>query len=229
MKETVIRDAKPTGEAIRRGSDGVRCFDGPMALFERALLSFGYQQICGIDEAGRGPLAGPVVAAAVILPLNCSISGIRDSKQLTASQREALFPEILKQANVGVGVVENETIDQINILQATLLAMKKSLANLSLRPDYLLIDALTLIDIPIPQKGIMSGDRLSVSIAAASIVAKVTRDRIMDGHHATFPHYNFNAHKGYGTREHFDRIKEYGPCSLHRKTFRGVEGVGVPA
>lgn len=195
----------------------------PMALFERALTSFGYQYLCGIDEVGRGPLAGPVVAAAVILPISHSIVGIRDSKQLRLLKRELLFDQILKQAHsVGIGIVDNDTIDEINILNATLLAMKRSLSELSIKPSYLLIDALTLSDIAIPQKGIIDGDCLSVTIAAASIVAKVTRDRLMDQYHDEFPEYNFQTHKGYGTREHFDKIKEYGPCRLHRKTFRGV-------
>ncbi|MBI3598090.1 MAG: ribonuclease HII, partial [Nitrospirae bacterium] len=149
-----------------------------MSLFERALVSFGYRNICGIDEAGRGPLAGPVVAAAVILPISHSIIGIRDSKQLSRLKRELLFDQILKHAIAsGVGIVDNETIDEINILNATLLAMRQSLSLLSTTPDYLLIDALTLPAIGIPQSGIIDGDNLSITIAAASIVAKVTRDR----------------------------------------------------
>lgn len=194
-----------------------------MALYERALEFFGYHAICGIDEAGRGPLAGPVVAASVILPFPCPIIGIRDSKQLSAHQRAFLFDQILSKATaVGVGVVENEAIDQMNILNATLLAMEKSVAALSVTPDYLLIDALTLSRIDIPQKGMIHGDALSISIAAASIVAKVTRDRLMEQYHIEFPEYNFGVHKGYGTKEHLSRIKAHGPCRLHRKTFRGV-------
>jgi ribonuclease HII len=196
-----------------------------MELFERALFSFGYRAVCGIDEAGRGPLAGPVVAASVVLPLSHSIVGIRDSKKLSPLQREFLFGQIQKQAlSYGVGVVDNETIDEINILQATLMAMRQSLSSLSIKPDFVLIDALTLPSIGIPQKGIIDGDNVSITIAAASIIAKVTRDRLMDQYQSEFPQYNFQAHKGYGTREHFDRIKEYGPCRLHRKTFRGVLG-----
>ena len=197
--------------------------DSPMALYERALEFFGYRSICGIDEAGRGPLAGPVVAAAVILPFPCSIVGIRDSKQLSPKKRESLFNQILRDAvAVATGVVENEAIDQMNILNATLLAMGRSLSGLSVRPDYLLIDALTLPDTAIPQSGIIHGDALSISIAAASIIAKVTRDRIMDQYHAEFPEYNFGVHKGYGTKEHLSKIDIHGPCRLHRKTFRGV-------
>ncbi|MEK7702369.1 MAG: ribonuclease HII [Nitrospirota bacterium] len=197
-----------------------------MALFERALASFGYRHLCGIDEVGRGPLAGPVVAAAVILPQSHSILGIRDSKQLTPSKRETLSDQIQKQAEgIGIGTVENDIIDEINILNATLLAMEKALHALPVLPDYLLIDALTLSRVEMPQRGIIHGDSLSVSIAAASIVAKVTRDRLMDQYHDEFPEYHFKQHKGYGTADHFDTIKKYGPCRLHRKTFRGVTPV----
>jgi ribonuclease HII len=200
-------------------------------LFERALFSFGYQFVCGIDEAGRGPLAGPVVAAAVILPHDHSIVGINDSKQVSPLKRELLFDQIMQRATaVGVGQVDHETIDQINILNATLLAMKKAFLALSVRPDYLLIDALTLPEIALPQKGIVHGDGQSVSIGAASIIAKVTRDRLMDQYHVTFPVYNFKTHKGYGTEEHFGKIRMHGPCPIHRKTFRGVltsQGAGV--
>ncbi|MBI3803306.1 MAG: ribonuclease HII [Nitrospirae bacterium] len=194
-----------------------------MTLFERILSLDGYRQVCGIDEAGRGPLAGPVVAAAVILPAAISLPGIRDSKLLTAKQREAFYERILQEAiAVGVGVVDNITIDEINILQATYLAMQKSLQSLRIQPDYLLIDALTLPNTAIPQRGLIRGDNLSVSIAAASIVAKVTRDRLMDQYHQEFPSYNFISHKGYGTGEHLKNIRMFGPCHIHRKSFRGV-------
>ncbi len=194
-----------------------------MSLFERVLSSFGYQYICGIDEAGRGPLAGPVVAAAVIFPSGFSIPGLRDSKLLTPLQRETLFDQITQKAlSVGVGIVDNDLIDQINILQATLLAMRKSVEQLQVKPDYLLIDALTLPGFNIGQKGIIHGDNLSVSIAAASVIAKVTRDRLMCQYHEAFPEYHFHTHKGYGTLAHLDKIRQFGPCRLHRKTFRGV-------
>lgn len=194
-----------------------------MSLFERVLSSFGYQYICGIDEAGRGPLAGPVVAAAVIFPSGFSVPGLRDSKLLTPLQRETLFSQITQNAlSIGVGIVDNGLIDEINILQATLLAMRKGVEQLQVKPDYLLIDALTLPGFNIGQKGIIHGDNLSVSIAAASIVAKVTRDRLMCQYHEEFPEYRFNSHKGYGTHEHLEKIREFGPCRLHRKTFRGV-------
>lgn len=194
-----------------------------MTSFERALSVSGYQSICGIDEAGRGPLAGPVVAAAVILPQDCFIEGLRDSKKLSPKRRQFFFGRIKQLARAtAVGVVDNETIDQINILQATLLAMRQAIDALSVQPDYLLIDALTLPDLTIPQKGIIRGDDLSISIAAASVIAKVTRDALMCQYHEDFPQYNFLRHKGYGTREHLKNIKVFGSCRLHRKTFRGV-------
>ncbi len=194
-----------------------------MTSFERALHSTGYRSICGIDEAGRGPLAGPVVAAAVILPEDCFIEGLRDSKKLSPTRREIFFDHINAMAcAVAVGIIDNETIDRVNILQATLLAMHEALKGLSKKPDFLLIDALTLPGLKIPQKGIIHGDDLSQSIAAASVIAKVTRDRLMCDYHETYPNYLFSRHKGYGTREHLRRIKEFGPCPLHRKTFRGV-------
>jgi ribonuclease HII len=194
-----------------------------MSLFERVLSSFGYQRICGIDEAGRGPLAGPVVAAAVIFPVGFSIPGIRDSKLLTPAQRDTLFTQISEKAlSIGIGIVDNDLIDKVNILQATLLAMQKSVEQLQVKPDYLLIDALTLPGFGTRQKGIIHGDNLSISIAAASVIAKVTRDRLMCGYHGEFPEYRFNIHKGYGTQEHLEKIKQFGPCRLHRRTFRGV-------
>ncbi len=194
-----------------------------MYLYEEGLASLGYRHICGIDEAGRGALAGPVVAAAVILPLRYVIVGIRDSKLLTPRQREIFFDQIQKDAlAIGIGVVDNHLIDEINILQATIAAMQEGIEKLAVKPDYLLIDALTLPRVSIPQKGIVHGDNLSATIAAASVVAKVTRDRLMRQYHEEFPRYNFHLHKGYGTGEHLRKIKEFGPCGIHRKTFRGV-------
>jgi len=194
-----------------------------MTSFEAALYTSGYASICGIDEVGRGPLAGPVVSAAVILPQNCVLEGLRDSKKLSPRRREIFFDQISQKARaIGIGMVDNETIDRINILQATLLSMRKALDALQVRPDYLLIDALTLPHIEIPQQGIIRGDDRSMSIAAASVIAKVTRDRLMCVYHDQFPAYDFHRHKGYGTREHLQRIKVNGPCPLHRKTFRGV-------
>ncbi len=194
-----------------------------MTRFERALSSNGVRLICGIDEAGRGPLAGPVVAAAVILPPGFSVAGIRDSKLLTENQREKLYTQIVQEAiSIGVGIIDHAVIDEINILQATYLAMESSLQNLYVQPDYLLIDALTLPRTNIPQEGIIHGDNLSVSIAAASIIAKVTRDRLMTEFHREFPDYNFVSHKGYGTKEHLQNLRRYSPCRIHRKSFRGV-------
>ncbi|MFQ5597112.1 MAG: ribonuclease HII [Nitrospiria bacterium] len=194
-----------------------------MIAFEQSLFSYGYRRICGIDEAGRGPLAGPVVAAAVILPTDCRIPGLRDSKKLTARQRERFFEEITQKAvSFGIGIVESRTIDKINIYRATLLAMRRSVDALRARPDYLLIDAMPLPDIDICQESIIRGDDLSLSIAAASVIAKVTRDRLMLRFHTCYPAYGFDRHKGYGTRDHLEKIREYGPCRIHRKTFRGV-------
>lgn len=194
--------------------------------FEREAAAGGFRMIAGVDEAGRGPLAGPVVAAAVVLDTSSNgllIEGLNDSKQLSAARREALYPLIMGKAlSVGVGVVDALGIDRINILQATIVAMKQAIEGLAISPDFVLIDALTLPDFPLPQKGIIKGDASSASIAAASIVAKVTRDRMMVDLHQRFPQYGFDIHKGYGTRLHLDRLREYGPCEIHRKSFRGV-------
>lgn len=194
----------------------------PMTVFEEAAHAQGYRRIAGLDEVGRGTLAGPVVAAAVLFEPKTAIAGIRDSKQLSFQQRDNLYPIIFQEAAaIAVGVVEAAVIDQINILQATRLAMRKAVEQLAIQPDYLLLDAMTL-PLPIPQRSIIKGDQLSVSIAAASIVAKVTRDRLMSEYHEEYPQYNFLAHKGYGTLEHRKQIRKHGPCRIHRKTFRGV-------
>lgn len=191
--------------------------------FEHKTKSIGYQYIAGIDEAGRGPLAGPVVSAAVILPDSFNCPGVTDSKKLSEKKREALFPEINAQAlAVGIGMASHQEIDQINILQASLLSMKRAVQNLTLYPDYLLIDGKFTIDMDLPQQAIVKGDSKSISIAAASIIAKVTRDRFMATLHKTYPQYNFIQHKGYPTKAHKQAIIEYGPCPVHRKTFNGV-------
>ena len=191
---------------------------------EERLYASGYKAICGIDEAGRGPLAGPVVAAAVILPKDLPYPGLRDSKKLSLRRREYFFELISRTArSIGLGVVENEIIDEINILQATRLAMKQALDGLQIPADYLLIDALNLSEVDIPQEGIIHGDDQSLSIAAASVIAKVSRDQLMRVQHDIFPEYGFDRHKGYGTREHLQKIREFGPCRIHRKTFRGVK------
>lgn len=200
-----------------------------MLVFEKDCYRQGFHCVAGLDEAGRGPLAGPVVASAVILPVDVPISGLDDSKKLTPKERSILYPVIFEKAmSVGVGLVNHDVIDEINILQATILAMRKALQNLCVSPDFLLVDALTLPLTEIPQKALIKGDRRSLSIAAASIVAKVTRDRLMQDYHRQFPKYGFLSHKGYPTPEHLKRIREYGPCAIHRKTFRGVEQLSIP-
>lgn len=193
---------------------------GPTDLFEAEARRRGYRYIAGLDEAGRGPLAGPVVAAAVILPRRCQIPGLNDSKQLSEAERNRLYTAVCAKAcMVGVGSASQEEIDQINILQATRLAMQRAIAAMSVVPDFLLLDAVTLPLLAIPQRAIITGDCLSQSIAAASIIAKVTRDRMMAEYHQTFPQYNFLSHKGYCTPEHIRLLKRYGPCAIHRRTF----------
>jgi ribonuclease HII len=184
-----------------------------------------YRCIAGVDEAGRGPLAGPVVSAAVILPAHCAITGLNDSKKLSPARREALFAEIQRTAlAVGVGRVEADEIDHLNILQASLLSMRLAVAQLDPRADYLLIDGkFTLADTPTPQEALIKGDARSASIAAASIVAKVSRDRLMQRYHDTYPHFGFDRHKGYPTKAHKAAIAKHGPCPIHRRSFRGVK------
>ncbi len=196
---------------------------GPTEEFERAARLCGYRRIAGIDEAGRGPLAGPVVAAAVVLPVRCRLSGIDDSKQLSEGERARLYAAILEHAvGMGIGSADVGEIDRLNILEATKLAMRRAIDQLAPPPDYLLIDAVTLPGIGIPERPIIKGDTLSLSIAAASIIAKVTRDRLMAEYHDMFPEYDFLSHKGYGTREHLQRLARHGPCSIHRRTFTPV-------
>jgi ribonuclease HII len=214
-----------------------------MKQHENALYEKGIQYIAGVDEAGRGPLAGPVVAAAVVLPKDFSILGVDDSKKLSPKKREELYEQI-KEAAVayGIGCIENETIDRVNILEATKLAMKDALRELeaNLRASlgeewkkltgderrrkpcciqHILIDALTLKDVPIPQTAIVHGDGVSISIAAASILAKVTRDQMMIENNEIYPGYAFDCNKGYGTKAHYEGIQIRGLCSIHRKTF----------
>ena len=178
--------------------------------------------ICGIDEAGRGPLAGPVAAGAVILPKDCRILYLNDSKKLTPVRRDALFDEIREKAVAfSIGISSPERIDEINILQATYEAMRKAVAGLSVQPDLLLNDAVTIPEVQIRQVPIVKGDAKSVSIAAASILAKVTRDRMMEEYDAMWPEYGFAKHKGYGTAQHIAALKEYGPCPIHRRSFIG--------
>lgn len=176
--------------------------------------------ICGIDEAGRGPLAGPVVAGAVILPVDCQILYLNDSKKLSEKRREELYLEIQEKAAAwSVGIVDPGTIDEINILQADYLAMRKAIEGLKIRPDLLLNDAVTIPEVDILQVAIVKGDAKSVSIAAASVMAKVTRDHMMQEYDRLYPEYGFAKHKGYGTAAHIAALKEYGPCPIHRRTF----------
>ena len=196
---------------------------GPTDEFELEARRRGYRLIAGLDEAGRGPLAGPVVAAAVILPTRCRLVGVDDSKQVSESARVQLYEVIIRRARaVGVGIATEQEIDCLNILEATRLAMRRALASLTPPADCLLIDAVVLSNLAIPSRPIIKGDTLSISIAAASIVAKVTRDRMMAVYHQTYPDYNFLSHKGYGTEEHLQQLARYGPCAIHRRTFAPV-------
>lgn len=191
-----------------------------MLKYERSYVA--YQHICGIDEAGRGPLAGPVVAGAVILPVDCKIRYLNDSKKLSAARREELFDEIMDKAvAAAVGIVSPARIDEINILQATYEAMRQAIGKLSVTPDLLLNDAVTIPQVDISQVPIIKGDAKSMSIAAASILAKVTRDRLMVEYDKVMPEYGFAGHKGYGSAAHIEALKKYGPSPIHRKTFIG--------
>ena len=188
--------------------------------YERSCWAAGYALVAGIDEVGRGPLAGPVVAAAVILPQECKIEGVNDSKKLSAKKREELYDVILEKAvSYGIGIVSNERIDEINILQATYEAMRQAISKLKVAPQLLLNDAVTIPGIEIPQVPIIKGDAKSASIAAASIVAKVTRDRLMVEYDKTLPGYGFASNKGYGSTEHIEALKKFGPTPIHRATF----------
>jgi ribonuclease HII len=191
-----------------------------MDAFEKLAYQKGYKFIAGVDEAGRGPLAGPVVAAAVIFPSGYQNSQINDSKKLSHSRREKLYEVINQDAiAVGVGTVDADIIDRINILQASLQSMRDAVLELSVPPDFLLIDGLYKIPLKTPQKALVKGDSLSISIAAASIIAKVSRDHIMEMYHRQFPQYNFLKNKGYGTKEHRAALLEFGMCKIHRRSF----------
>lgn len=191
-----------------------------LKVYEKKYEDLGY--ICGIDEVGRGPLAGPVYAAAVILPKDCKILYLNDSKQLSEKKREELYEIIMKEAvSVGIGYRSPERIDEINILQATFEAMQDAIAALSVEPAILLNDAVTIPKVTIKQVPIIKGDAKSVSIAAASIVAKVTRDRLMAEYDKKYPEYGFASNKGYGSAAHIEAIKKYGPCEIHRRSFIG--------
>jgi ribonuclease HII len=191
--------------------------------YESILRAAGYRLIAGVDEAGRGPLAGPVVAAAVILAEGPLLPGVRDSKQMTENARENALSLIQEEAvAVGVGVVSHRYIDRFDILKASLEAMKRAVLALTPPPDACLVDGIHAIPMRIAQRCIKKGDRLSQSVSAASIVAKVYRDRLMHAYHEQFPQYGFSEHKGYGTRAHLAAIRKHGPCPIHRRTFKGV-------
>src|SRR4051812_18829504 len=194
-----------------------------MLVYEQRFFKEGYQYIAGIDEVGRGPLAGPVVAAAVILPADIYLPGIDDSKKLTEIRREQYYKEIKEKAiSYGIGIIENDEIDAVNILNATKKAMLLSLQQLTPKPDFLLIDAVKL-DTPYPAESIIKGDSLSVSIAAASIMAKVTRDRMLKEYDEKYPGYGFANNSGYGTKEHLDGLKLNGITPIHRKSFAPIK------
>lgn len=191
-----------------------------MLLFENEAYQKGYNYVCGVDEAGRGPLCGPVVAAAVILEKDAHIEGVNDSKKLSEKKREKLFDDIMENAvAVGIGMSDVDVIEEINILGATKEAMKEAISNLSVRPDYVLIDGNQNINIDIDRQTVVSGDAKSESIAAASIIAKVTRDRMLKQYDKMYPEYGFAKHKGYGTKAHIEAIKEHGLTPIHRPSF----------
>ena len=192
----------------------------PDERLENELRQAGYRTVCGVDEAGRGPLSGPVVAAACVLPAGCEIPGLNDSKKLTPKQRDRLFDAIREIAVAyAIGTASPEEIDEVNILNATMRAMKRAIEGLSVKADFALIDGNCARGIPIPSKTVISGDALSVSISAASILAKVTRDRICLENDRDYPEYGFAKHKGYGTKEHMDALRRLGPCPIHRRSF----------
>ncbi len=189
--------------------------------YDKNLQESGYRYICGIDEAGRGPLAGPVSVCAIVMPLDEMIEGINDSKKVSPKKRDLLFEEIQKKAICySCVMLDNTVIDEINILEATKKAMKEAVAGLSVKPDLILVDAVK-IDFGCETRSIIKGDATSYSIAAASIIAKVSRDRLMDEYDREYQEYGFSKHKGYGTKAHIEAIKEHGPCPVHRKTFIG--------
>lgn len=192
--------------------------------YEEQLEDLGIKYIAGVDEVGRGPLAGPVVVAAVILPLNLRIKGINDSKKLSAKKRDELYKIILNEAlAVNVSFIDEKVIDEINIYEATKKGMLEAIAGLKIKPEHVLIDAMPLRELDIPHTSIIHGDALSASIGAASIIAKVTRDEYMDKMDIKYPNYGFKHHKGYCTKEHLEALDKYGPCDIHRKSFAPVK------
>lgn len=200
-----------------------------MYTYENKLIDLGIKYIAGVDEAGRGPLAGPVVAGAVILPPGVIISGLNDSKKLSACRREELYEEIREKSVAwAFGIATVKEINRLNILNASLLAMKRSVLKLSIQPDHLLVDGLKITANPIPQTPIVGGDGISATIAAASIIAKTTRDKIMEKYHQKYSNYGFDKHKGYPTSEHLHSLRKYGPCAIHRTGFAPVIEASSP-
>ncbi len=188
--------------------------------YENRLRHQGYINIAGIDEAGRGPLAGPVVAACVIMDLDNLVEGVDDSKKLSHKKRAALLDEIIEKAIAyGIGIVDIDVIEEINIYQATKIAMKRACENMKTNPEYVLVDAMKDLDLPYPQEVIIKGDSISYSIGAASIIAKETRDNLMMAYDKIYPEYGFSQHKGYGTKQHVQALKQYGACKIHRLSF----------
>ena len=214
----VVKLVESCRNQIKRAEEEARRLEN-MLVYERKYYS-DCEYICGIDEAGRGPLAGPVVAAAVILPKELKIPYLNDSKQLSAKRREDLYDIIMEKAlAVGVGAASPERIDEINILQATYEDMRQAVAELNIKPQILLNDAVYIPGLDLPQEKIIKGDAKSLSIAAASVIAKVTRDRMMKAYHEIFPEYGFDKHKGYGSKEHIEMLQTLGPCPIHRRSF----------
>lgn len=197
-----------------------------MYVYERAAIAAGHAIVAGVDEAGRGPLAGPVAVAAVILPQECYLAHLNDSKKLSHAVREELFAQIIEQAiSYHVALMDADMIDRMNILQATRTGMYEAIAALTPAPDEVLIDAVELPKLSMPSQSIIKGDAKSASIAAASILAKVTRDHLMESYDIQYPNYGFAKHKGYGTQEHIDAIRKYGICSIHRKSFDPIRSM----
>jgi ribonuclease HII len=196
-----------------------------MILFENIAKEGGYHVIAGIDEAGRGPLAGPVVAASCLFDDNIIIDGVNDSKKLAPKKRRYLYEQIIQKASYGVGIIDRDVIDSINIYQATIQAMRQAVDNMPVNPDYLLVDGLALFYPGVESEKIIKGDSKSISIAAASIIAKETRDDIMRKYHERWPEYGFEQHKGYGTKQHIAAIEKYGPCPIHRRSFEPIKSL----
>ena len=218
-RASVIKELdKANGRFLKYQEELARTY--AISEYERKYSDYTY--ICGIDEVGRGPLAGPVVAGAVILPKDCDILYINDSKKLSEKKREELYDIIMEKAvATGIGYASVDRIDEINILQATFEAMREAISKLEVSPDILLNDAVTIPQVDIKQVPIIKGDAKSISIGAASIIAKVTRDRLMVDYDTVFPEYGFASNKGYGSAQHIEAIKKYGPCPIHRRTFIG--------